>query len=158
MIIIEINGLYSNIKFSSSHIVFGHETCGCIHGHTYYLDVKLYGYKKNDFLCDFKIIKKIAKEICKKLDHKLILPKLKNDIYYEIRDKSIFFKYKEKEYLIPVEDVILLPIPSTSAEDLAIYIANELKEKLKIYDNIEEIEVILYEGLGQKAVYKTRVR
>ncbi|WP_423793232.1 6-carboxytetrahydropterin synthase [Methanocaldococcus indicus] len=151
--IIEINGLYSNLKFSSSHIVFGHKTCGGIHGHTYYLDVKLFGEKKDEFLCDFKIVKKIAKNICKELDHKLLLPKYHKHLIYELRDKSIYFKYKEKEYLIPVEDVILLPIPSTSAEDLAIYIANKINKELNL-DNIKWIETSIYEGLGQKAVYR----
>ncbi|ADG14084.1 6-carboxytetrahydropterin synthase QueD [Methanocaldococcus infernus] len=155
---IKLDGLYSNLKFSSAHIIFGHETCGYIHGHSYYVDVELSGEKKGNFLCDFRIVKKIVKEICKRLDHKLLIPKFHKDLYYEIRDNKVYFKYKEKEYLIPVDDILLLPIPSTSAEDLAIYIADELYNRLKDHINLEYIEVSVNEGLGQKATYRKVVK
>ncbi|ENN95742.1 6-pyruvoyl tetrahydrobiopterin synthase [Methanocaldococcus villosus KIN24-T80] len=158
--IIEIVGLYANLKFSSAHIVFGHRTCGVIHGHTYYVDIKVCGDKGEfNFVCDFKIIKEIVKEICKKIDHKLILPRDHKDVYYELRDKALYFKYKNKEYIIPVEDVILLPIETTSAEDLAKFFAEEIISRLKEkYKNVYWIEVAISEGLGQKAIYKLEVK
>ncbi|WP_456471734.1 6-carboxytetrahydropterin synthase [Methanocaldococcus sp.] len=154
---IKVEGLYNNLKFSSAHVVFGHETCGYLHGHTYYLDVELSGEKKGKFLCDFKIVKDVAKKICKRLDHKLLLPKYHKDLYYEVRDKVVYFKYKEKEYLIPIDDILMLPIPSTSAEDLSIYIAEELEKELK-HINLDYIEVSIYEGIGQKAIYRKKVK
>jgi len=155
---LELNGLHAGLRFSSAHIVFGHPTCGVIHGHSYYVDVKLYGERAGEFnfVCDFKIIKKIVKEICDKLDHKLILPKNHDKVYYELRDKTLYFKYENKEYSIPVEDVILLPIPSTTAEDLAIYFADEIANNLKNlgFSNINWLEVSINEGIGQGACYR----
>lgn len=77
-------------------------------------------------------------------------------VYYELRDKTLYFKYENKEYSIPVEDVILLPIPSTTAEDLAIYFANEIADRLKNlgFSNINWIEVSINEGIGQGACYR----
>ncbi|WP_456374857.1 6-carboxytetrahydropterin synthase [Methanocaldococcus sp.] len=156
--LLELNGLHAGLRFSSAHIVFGHPTCGVIHGHSYYVDVKINGERLGEFnfVCDFKIIKKIVKEICDSIDHKLILPKNHKDVYYELRDTTLYFKYKNKEYSIPVEDVILLPIPSTTAEDLAIYFANEISKKLKDlgFSNINWIEVSINEGIGQGACYR----
>ncbi len=156
--LLELNGLHAGLRFSSAHIVFGHPTCGVIHGHSYYVDVRIEGERSGEFnfVCDFKIIKKIVKEICDNIDHKLILPKNHKDVYYELRDTTLYFKYKNKEYSIPVEDVILLPIPSTTAEDLAIYFANEISKKLKDlgFSNINWIEVSVNEGIGQGACYR----
>ena len=37
---IMINGIQSNLRFSSAHVIPGHESCGYIHGHSYFVDVK----------------------------------------------------------------------------------------------------------------------
>ncbi|WP_048197011.1 6-carboxytetrahydropterin synthase [Methanocaldococcus vulcanius] len=155
---LELNGLHAGLRFSSAHIVFGHPSCGVIHGHSYYVDVRIFGERCGEFnfVCDFKTIKTVVKEICEKLDHKLILPKNHEKVYYELKDKTLYFKYKYKEYTIPVEDVILLPIPSTTAEDLAKYFTNEISKKLKNlgFSNIIWIEVSINEGIGQGACYR----
>ncbi|CAD6492394.1 MAG: hypothetical protein DIAAKJNI_00293 [Candidatus Argoarchaeum ethanivorans] len=56
-----------------------------------------------------------------------------------------------KRYVFPVEDVILLPIPSVSAEDLCQYINSVIAEQLEDRDNIKSIMVQLDEGIGQGA-------
>ena len=42
-----INGIQSNLRFSSAHIIPGHESCGFIHGHSYFVDVEIEGEKHN---------------------------------------------------------------------------------------------------------------
>ena len=155
--ILELKGLYLGLRFSSAHIVFGHDSCGVIHGHTYYVDVRLGGKPSGEFnfVIDFKVLKKIVKGVCKSLDHKLLLPRDHPHLRYSIEGDRIHFVYScrgcKKEYKIPLEDVLLLPLKGITAEELAIYIAEVIREallKLDV-DNIEWIEVTLYEGLGQ---------
>ena len=155
--ILELKGLYLGLRFSSAHIVFGHESCGAIHGHTYYVDVRLGGRPSGEFnfVVDFKVLKKIVKEVCQGLDHKLLLPRDHPHIKYTIEEDYIYFVYYyrrcKKEYKLPLEDVLLLPLKGITAEELSIYITEAIKKvllKLDV-DNIEWIEVTLYEGLGQ---------
>ncbi|HID47533.1 MAG TPA: 6-carboxytetrahydropterin synthase QueD [Methanothermococcus okinawensis] len=155
--ILELKGLYLGLRFSSAHIVFGHDSCGVIHGHTYYVDVRLNGEPAGEFnfVIDFKVLKKIVKGICKTLDHRLLLPRDHPYLKYTFEGKYIHLVYSyrgcKKEYKLPVEDVLLLPLKGITAEELSLYIGGVIREellKLEV-ESIEWIEVTLYEGLGQ---------
>ena len=71
-----INGIQSNLRFSSAHVIPGHESCGFIHGHSYFVDVEIEGERAGefDFVVDFKDVKKYTKAICDELDHRLLIP------------------------------------------------------------------------------------
>ncbi|AEH06846.1 6-carboxytetrahydropterin synthase QueD [Methanothermococcus okinawensis] len=161
--ILELNGMYAGLRFSSAHIVFGHDSCGVIHGHSYYVDVKVCGAPSGEFgfVCDFKILKKIVKNICGKLDHKLLIPENHPNLKYNIENNAINFTFckgdKIKEYKIPLEDVVLLPILSTTAEELSKYFAEHIKMELctlNLENSIDWIEATVNEGIGQGATYR----
>ncbi|WP_421077001.1 6-carboxytetrahydropterin synthase [Methanothermococcus sp. Ax23] len=161
--ILELNGIYAGLRFASAHIVFGHDTCGVIHGHSYYVDVKVCGAPSGEFgfVCDFKALKKIVKDICEKLDHKLLIPENHPNLKYNIVDNSINFTFckgeKIKEYKIPLEDVVLLPLTGTTAEELSKYFAELIKKELyslNLDDSIDWIEATVNEGIGQGATYR----
>ena len=54
-----VNGIQSNLRFSSAHVIPGHESCGFIHGHSYFVDVEIEGERAGDFefVVDFKDVK-----------------------------------------------------------------------------------------------------
>ena len=113
-----INGIQSNLRFSSAHIIPGHESCGFIHGHSYFVDVEIEGERQGDFefVVDFKDIKSYTRAICDELDHRLLIPIYNNLIYIKDFDKkkdSIFtlkklktfsFKINKKGYSLPSQD------------------------------------------------------
>ncbi|MDK2790726.1 MAG: 6-pyruvoyltetrahydropterin/6-carboxytetrahydropterin synthase [Methanothermococcus sp.] len=166
--ILELNGIYAGLRFSSAHIVFGHESCGVIHGHSYYVDVKLCGEPSGEFgfVCDFKIVKEIVKELCDEFDHKLLIPKYHPKVEYTFEESSMQMSYlcksgKIKEYKFPLEDVNILPLKSTTAEEMSEYFAKFIKKKLEelnISKNIEWIETTVNEGIGQGATYRLDFR
>ena len=51
-----VNGIQSNLRFSSAHVIPGHESCGYIHGHSYFVDVEIEGERAGEFefVVDFK--------------------------------------------------------------------------------------------------------
>jgi 6-pyruvoyltetrahydropterin/6-carboxytetrahydropterin synthase len=169
--ILELNGMYAGLRFASAHIVFGHNSCGVIHGHSYYVDVRICGTPSGEFgfVCDFKALKNIVKNICKTLDHKLLIPEyhpnLKYDeIYEEKCGKSIKFTFCKdntiKKYCIPLEDVVMLPIKSTTAEELSKYFGERINKelnKLGISETIKWIETTVNEGIGQGAMSRLYV-
>ena len=60
-----LNGIQSNLRFSSAHVIPGHESCGFIHGHSYFVDVEIEGERAGEFqfVVDFKDVKKYTKAI-----------------------------------------------------------------------------------------------
>lgn len=163
-----INGIQSNLRFSSAHIIPGHPSCGHIHGHSYFVDVEIDGDRAGefDFVVDFKDVKAYTKAICDTLDHRLLIP-VQNDLI-EFKDftkwadpiekledaGSVHFKVDGKGYSIPSDDCVFLDLPYTSAEELSKYFADELvKELSKKYDNLFALSVCVNEGIGQGAMY-----
>ena len=151
-----INGIQSNLRFSSAHVIPGHESCGFIHGHSYFVDVEIEGERAGefDFVVDFKDVKKYTKAICDELDHRLLIP-----VYNKLIDFKDFYKKSDsifdlrKGYSIPAEDCIFLPLPYTSAEELSKFFAETLARKLsETYDNLEYVSVCVNEGIGQGAM------
>lgn len=164
-----VNGIQSNLRFSSAHVIPGHESCGFIHGHSYFVDIEIEGERagKFDFVADFKDVKGYTKAVCKELDHRLLIPVYNELIDFKDFDKqsgfvdelkqntTIHFKIDGKGYSIPSEDCVLLPLPYTSAEELSKYFAENLAQKLsESYDNLKYISVCVNEGIGQGAEYR----
>jgi 6-pyruvoyltetrahydropterin/6-carboxytetrahydropterin synthase len=153
---IVINGIHANLRFSSAHMIPCHEFCGGIHGHSYHVDVKVEGERDGPFgfVIDFKTVKEFVRKICKKLDHKLLIPLESDEILFFNTKDSVDFSIGNKNYKIPLEDCFLLHLPSTSAEDLAEYFADNLFQVLKDKNSgIKSVEICVNEGIGQGAYF-----
>jgi 6-pyruvoyltetrahydropterin/6-carboxytetrahydropterin synthase len=149
---IYIDGWKEKIRFSSAHVIPEYEKCGRLHGHTYAIHVKIYGVPdENGIIMDFSLLKEILKDIIKNLDHKILIPIKSKFVKIINNEKRVNMNALGKNYIFPIEDCILLPISSTSAERLSRYILDILIEKLNKYRNIEKIELGVDEGFGQGA-------
>ena len=147
---VEIDGWRTNIRFSSTHLLPGHKKCKFLHGHTYAINVKIYGEKdEQGFIIDFSLLKSNLREIADKLDHRILIPE-KNK-YVVKAGKEIRINFDGKKYVFPREDCIFLPIKSTTAENLAEYILRELLKKMDVPKNVKKIEIGVDEGFGQGA-------
>jgi 6-pyruvoyltetrahydropterin/6-carboxytetrahydropterin synthase len=58
---------------------------------------------------------------------------------------------KGKRYLFPAEDVVILDIMESSAEEIASAVLSMLLSRLKFPPNVRAIEIGLHEELGQSA-------
>ncbi len=150
---IELDGWQAKLRFSACHFIPDHPTCGCLHGHTYAMSVRVIGEQSGDFIIDFEELKRYVAEICEPLDHRILLASLDSDLQIKKIDNehlSVVVGKHAKRYVFPEEDVVLLPIHSASAEDLCSYLLDQLSSKVDA-DHITEIYVRLDEGLGQGA-------
>ena len=159
---IVINGIHANLRFSSAHMIPCHPSCGGIHGHSYHVDVQVEGERSGEFgfVVDFKKVKKIMRDICAKLDHKVLIPLESEEINFKNQEDTVDFSIGSKDYKLPEEDCCLLPLKSTSAEDLAEYFAeklyNALKEDETTENKISNVMVCVNEGIGQGAYFEKR--
>jgi len=154
---IVINGIHANLRFSSAHMIPCHQFCGGIHGHSYHVDVQVEGKRSGEFrfVVDFKKVKELTRGICKKLDHKLLIPLNSDEIEFKNLEDAVEFSIGTKEYRLPPEDCCLLPLKSTSAEDLAEFFAEKLYNSLHKEDNtIKSVQVCVNEGIGQGAYFE----
>lgn len=149
---IAVNGWNAHIRFSSAHIIPEYEKCGRLHGHTYAIQAKIFGtLDEKGIIADFSIIKQFLREIANSLDHKILIPNKSNVVTITQDHQEITVDSLGKKYVFPLHDCVLLPIPSTSAENLAIYVLNTFIDKLKPEKNINSIEIGVDEGYGQGA-------
>jgi 6-pyruvoyltetrahydropterin/6-carboxytetrahydropterin synthase len=144
--------------FCAGHFITydGHE-CEPLHGHNYRAAAALEGpLDENAYVFDFTRLKHALRAIVNRLDHKMLLPADSPLIRIEQDGDHVTATYKEKRYMFPVSDVVLLPIPNTTAEMLARWIVGELREALRRTHPapLSAIEVEVEESFGQRACYR----
>lgn len=149
---IEIDGWMAKLRFSACHFIPNHFKCGCLHGHTYAVSVRIEGEQKDEFIIDFETVKGIVNRICDRLDHRVLIAEKDPRLLITKNDSvSIEIIESEKKYVLPLEDIVFLPIKSVSAEDLCKYFSLNLVKDLGNMDNITKIHVRVDEGIGQGA-------
>ncbi|MDP6945362.1 MAG: 6-carboxytetrahydropterin synthase [Myxococcota bacterium] len=142
-------------NFGSAHfLIFSDGTREPLHGHNYQAQVKVEGnLDEGDVVIDFIPFKPLVKALCDALDHCTLLPR--NNPYLEIieHEDSIEARHRDGgRFVFPLEDVKVLPIPNTSTEMLARYLAHGIIEALPArvpQAEIHAIEVQVEESGGQ---------
>jgi 6-pyruvoyltetrahydropterin/6-carboxytetrahydropterin synthase len=141
-------------------MIFDNGTREPLHGHNYRVQVKGEAPDlKSDMVFDFLDIKPIVREVCDSLDHKLLIPKDSDKLkIYTENKNTVIITPDESYFSIPSSDILLLPIPNTSAERIAVYICDEIRTKIKNKFGFQfnSLEVEVEETPGQSAVYLHR--
>jgi 6-pyruvoyltetrahydropterin/6-carboxytetrahydropterin synthase len=146
------------LVFCSAHfITYSGHLCESLHGHNYRTSVILEGaLDQNWYVFDFTQLKRLTKRLVDELDHRVLLPRDNPLIRLSESDGHIHAQYKESRYLFPAQDTVILPIPNTTAEMLAQYLARRVLDELagQGVTTISAIEVEVEESFGQSAVYR----
>ncbi|HWG46958.1 MAG TPA: 6-pyruvoyl tetrahydropterin synthase family protein [Gemmataceae bacterium] len=155
------------VRVTKDHLVFcsGHfisyegDKCERMHGHNYRTAVEIEGnLDDNYYVFDFIALKHRTKAITDELDHRMMLATRNSHIQVEEGPRSIRVRYRDREWLFPREDCVLLPIENTTAELLARYIAQRLIEDLQRQHNYRPavLRVEVEENIGQSATCEWR--
>ncbi len=156
------------VRVTKDHLVFcsGHfisyegDKCERLHGHNYRTAVEIEGgLDDNHYVFDFIALKHRTKAITDELDHRMMLATRNPFIAVEEGPKSIHVRYRDREWLFPREDCVLLPIENTTAELLARYIAQRLVEDLRRHHDYRPavLRVEVEENIGQSATCELRL-
>ena len=149
MAFLELNGWDTGIRFSASHFIPGHPKCGRLHGHVYGVRVRIHGeIGENHMVMDFIDLKRWLRNIVEGLDHHVLIPASNPGI--EIAEgEEITVRAAGKRYVFPKEDVVLLPVPMCSAEELARHLLNRCVKEIPFPSNVTRVELGVDEGRGQ---------
>lgn len=152
---VKVEGGY--LKFSSAHFITFGGKCERLHGHNYGVLVEVEGTLNDDKLVfDFTILKRLTREICKKLNHRFLLPMNNPHLMLGEMADGWEILFQDKRYFFPHSDIIELPLDNSTAERLAEYICNELLTLLAEYNtaNLRTITVGVEEAPMQMAYYR----
>lgn len=150
------------VRVTKDHLVFcsGHfisyegDKCERLHGHNYRATVEIEGeLDENHYVFDFIALKQRTKEITDTLDHRMMLAMRNPLIQVEEGPHSVHVRYRDREWLFPRDDCVLLPIENTTTELLARWIAQRLLEELQRQHNYRPavLRVEVEENIGQSA-------
>ncbi len=141
------------LVFSSAHfITFAGDICECLHGHNYGLKAEVEGeLDENRYVIDFIAFRESLAQLIKQLDHHMLLPMHHPMISVEPESDEVTVRFGKKRWIFPAEDCLLLPIVNTTAEEIAWWIATQVRSQLypQIGDRLVSIEIGVDENNGQ---------
>jgi len=155
------------VRVTKDHLVFcsGHfisyegDKCERLHGHNYRAAVEVEGgLDANHYVFDFIALKHRTKAITDELDHRMMLPTRNPHIAVEAGPRSVHVRYRDREWVFPRDDCVLLPVENTTAELLARYIAQRLADDLRRQHHYvpQVLRVEVEESIGQSATCEWR--
>lgn len=138
------------MHFSASHFLRFCGDCEHLHGHNYALEVFVYGPLNEDgMVVDFREVKDRAIEICKTLDHKVILPGESSTVSVKTDNGFVEVNAASKKYVFPKEDCIVIPTVATTTELLSKYIHEHLR-----FPKGFRVKICISESAGSTGCYE----
>lgn len=149
------------LKFSAAHfLIFPDGTAERLHGHNYKVYVDLHtDLDEHGLVLNFQEIKPLVRALCDELDEHLLIPGKHPVLTAELKEQHYEIRYQERYYLIPKDEVIVLPISNTSAENLAAWFGRTLRERIHAsWPNlsVRQMSVGVEETPGQRGVWTVR--
>lgn len=148
------------LKFSAAHfLIFPDGSAERLHGHNYKVYVEVHSdLSPQGLVLNFKEIKPLIRAIVDGLDEHLLIPGEHPVLRVTAAgDGNSEIRYRERRYVVPDADLIVLPISNTSAENLASWAGRELRQRLRQrYPDlvVRELVVGVEETPGQRGVYR----
>lgn len=119
-----------HFTFCSAHfITYAGDVCEPLHGHNYTAAVELEGpLDANQYVVDFIAARDAFALLTKRLDHRVILPTLHPMICVSqsADQREIEARFRDRRWVFPQDDCVLLPIANTTAELLAMHLGESL--------------------------------
>ncbi|TAH34298.1 MAG: 6-carboxytetrahydropterin synthase [Planctomycetota bacterium] len=149
-----------DFKFSAAHfLIFPDGTPERLHGHNYRVYVQVQAaLTEHGLVLDFKMVKPVIRALVDELDEHWLLPGRHPGLRVTPQDGArVEVRYRDRYYVAPQEDVIVLPVNNTSAENLSTWIGHELRRRLlERFPRLalERLEVAVEESPGQRGVYR----
>ncbi|MBY0395126.1 MAG: 6-pyruvoyl tetrahydropterin synthase family protein [Thermoleophilia bacterium] len=119
------------LVFSAGHfITYNGDECERLHGHNYRVAVEVEGpLDENHYVFDFIALRDFTKRLTDALDHRMLLPTQSPYIHLDEDGPNWRVRYRDRHWSFPRDECVLLPIPNTTAELLADYLGDRLREE-----------------------------
>ena len=149
------------LKFSAAHfLIFPDGSAERLHGHNYKVYVDLHtDLDEHGLVVNVQETKQLLRPLCDDPDELRLLPGSHPVLTATPVGGQYEVRYRDRHYLIPVDEVIVLPIGNTSAENLAAWFGRTLRERMG--DRwpslrLHELSVGVEETPGQRGIWTLR--
>lgn len=153
MLEVKIDGWQKGIRFSSAHTTPELGKCERLHGHTYALHAIVKGRQNpKGIVFDFVDITKALRAVADQIDHLVLVPTGGAPrIKVVVDGDQVRMETMGRKYSLPKDDCALLPIASSTAENLCMYVLKEVQRRVQLPPEVEELKIGVDEGYGQGA-------
>lgn len=145
-----------SFSFAAAHfITFAGDICERIHGHNYGVRVVVEGpLDANRYVVDFIALRDAVLAITSQLDHHVLLPTDHPEIRITSDERETTARFRDRRWVFPNEDCVLLPVINTTAEEIARVILEKVRQNTRnqFGEAISVIEVAVDENHGQWGV------
>lgn len=151
----------NRLRFAAAHMATFAGDCEPLHGHNYDVIVELEGGLTEDsWVWDFGDLKRTTKSIVDELDHKFLLQRESRVLRIEEGEDVWVIGFADRKYRFPKRDVAVLPIENSTAELLAEWIAERLRDELRTREGTQfaTLTIGVEEMPGQAGWYTCSMR
>ena len=145
-----------NFKFSAAHfLIFDENSAERLHGHNYQVRVDLETpsadkFEASGYFVDFNVFKKFIKATLDGWDEMVLLPEKHPDMKFKKTEKSLEVTFRDRFYVFPLNEVLLLPVSNTSVEQFSRLLAESFYKEFKTH-GVSKVQVYVEETPGQGA-------
>lgn len=143
------------LVFSAGHfITLEGDHCERIHGHNWRIAIEVDGpLNAHEYVVDFIALLAIGREIVARLDHRMLLADGSGGIALADEGSNWRASHGSRWWSFPKDECVILPIPNTTTERIAHWIADELIGALQARGLAvpPTVRVELEENFGQTA-------
>lgn len=149
------------LRFAAAHFATFRDDCEPLHGHNYAVTVELVGSltQEESWVLDFSEASRIARGICRDVDHKFILQTKSRALSFQHVDETYRIGFGGRRYVIPASDVAPLAIDNSTAERLAEWFAGRFAAGLEArgITNIASVTVGVEEAPGRAGWFTMQI-
>lgn len=137
--------------FSAAHTGVHDGKFEPLHGHTYQVILRLFGIPGDDgMLIDFGEIKVALREAIAPLRRRTMMPGRAPEVVITSENDALLIVAGRKRYVLPAEDVVVLPLVNTTTEAIAGYLLDRVLPYLHGY-GLTTVELEISEALDTSA-------
>lgn len=145
------------LKFSAAHfLIFPDGTAERLHGHNYKVYAEVHAsLDEHGLVLNFQDIKPCIRGLVDELDEHVLLPGEHPGLQITPAGSQVEVRYQDRYYSLPAEEVIVLPISNSSAENLAGYLSRRLLAVLRAdfkFAPLQKLVVGVEETPGQQGI------
>lgn len=145
-----------NFKFSAAHfLIFNATQAERLHGHNYQVQVDIgipasADISSTGFFIDFNHFKKYIKSQLDLWDERVLLPAKQKDMQFHENGPSLEVRFRDRFYVFPKNEVVLLPVTNTSVENFSRLLAENFMNEFRNH-KVSHVSVSVEESPGQGA-------
>lgn len=152
-----------DLVFAAAHFITlpGHR-CETLHGHNYRAGLEVDGALEPEgwYVLDFTLLKRLLRALTAELDHRVLLPTENPKLTVATDGDRVTVAFDGAvRYVFPRVDCALLPIPNTTVEMLAQYLAGRVRAELARAGvrHVTALALEVEENFGQSATYRETI-